>query len=124
MQPVERAVFALSPDSPADGVTVVRVLADLDLASVATGERQLRAVLERVPFGRILVLEFTPGTFVCVRGLHLLVDFAHRLHREGGHLIACAPPWGLARMVEILELRSDLTIVASVHDAMRMALAE
>ena len=124
METADRSVFALSPESPASGITLLRAVVDLDLATVGQGERELQAVLDRDPPCRTVIVEFAPSTFVCVRGLHLLVDFADRLNGTGGHLIACAPPWGLARMVEILEIRSDLTIVPSVHDAMRAALAE
>jgi hypothetical protein len=124
MEIVERSVFAESPDVPGPGVALLRAEVDLDLASVARGERELRAVAERDPHCRAVIVEFAPGTFVCVRGLHLLVDFADRLHDTGAHLFACAPPWGLARMLEILQIHSELTVVASVPDAMRAALSE
>lgn len=110
-------VVSLPDRSPR--VVLLRVVADLDLATAPATERQLETISGGEPLICAVVVDFGLDDFVCVRGVGMLLDLTRRLHSWGGRLLFCGPPPGLRRLVEILDLDGDIEIVDTVDDALR-----
>jgi anti-anti-sigma regulatory factor len=105
----------------AAGITLLWVVADLDMTTIPAADRQLRSVLDLAPPKSTVVLDFGLDAFVSARGLGLLLDLSDRLHARGGLLIASTPPVGLRLMVETLDLSARIRAVPTVRDALRVA---
>ncbi len=103
------------------GVALLRVVADLDLATAPGAEQQLATLLNAAAPTGTVILDFDSGTFVGVRGLRLLLDLNRRLRSGGRRLFVCAPTPSLERMVQILDLDREIEFMAGVHDALRAA---
>jgi len=107
-----------SPDRP--GIALLRVVADLDIATIPATERQLAAVLDVTPH-RAVIVDFDIDAFVSARGLRLLLDLNRRLRSPDGRLLICGPPPGLLRMIEVLNLGHEIELLATVHEAIATA---
>ncbi len=105
----------------ASGVALLRVVADLDLATAPDAERQLATLLSAVDATGTVILDFGSGTFVGVRGLRLLLDLNRRLRSRGRRLLVCAPPPGLEWMVRVLDLDHEIEFITGAPDAFRTA---
>jgi len=81
-------VPADSPDTP--GVALLRVVADLDIATIPATKRQLAAVLDVDPAHRAVIVDFDIDAFVSAHGLRLLLDLNRRLRSSQGRLLLCA----------------------------------
>jgi anti-anti-sigma factor len=103
------------PDTP--NVALLRVVADLDIAPIAATERELVAVLDVDPLHRAVILDVGLGAFVSTQGLRLLLDLNRRLRSSDRRLLLCAPPPGLRRMIEVLNLDHEIELLATVHEA-------
>jgi anti-anti-sigma factor len=115
------AVFEQVGRPTAGGVTWLWAQTDLDLVTVASGRRELSALVApgRDP-GSVLVY-LGPERFVDLRGLRLLVDTARRVRSQGGALAVVAPPPSLRRLVQLGRVEADLLLIATARQAARWA---
>jgi anti-anti-sigma factor len=112
-------VPADSPDTP--GIALLRVVADLEIATIPATKRQLAAVLDVDPAHRAVIVDFDIDAFVSAQGLRLLLDLNRRLRSSNGRLLLCGPPPGLRRMIEVLNLGHEIELLATVHEAIATA---
>jgi anti-anti-sigma factor len=114
------AVVAVeSPGTP--GTALLRVVADLDIATIPATEQQLAAIVDVSPPHCAVVVDFDIDAFVSAHGLRLLRDLNRRLRSSGRRLLICGPPLGLRRMVEILNLGQEIELLDTVHEAIPAA---
>lgn len=92
----------------ADGWSVVELAGELDLASVALAEAELRRA-EREAAG--LVLDLRALEFIDSTGLRLVVRAGGRLHERGGRLVVARGPRAVHRVFELAGLDSRLEMI-------------
>lgn len=101
----------------ADGVTVLAVTGDLD---VATGPELRDTLIRVVDEGRYrLVLDLAEVPFLDSLGLGVIVGVVHRLRPHDGALALARPRPPVTRALKI----SGLTSVLAVHDTVERAVA-
>jgi hypothetical protein len=111
----ERAVFELVRARSAPDLTWLRARADLDLATVDTGRRELGArCTEQV---RWLLVEVGADCFVALRGLRMLRDVACTLRERGATLLLVSDSSLLCRVLQIMGLNGDLPLRGSAREA-------
>jgi anti-anti-sigma factor len=103
------------PVRGADGVSIVELSGDLDLASAPGLREQLLGLLR--PGASRLVLDLSKVTFCDASGLAVLVGASHRARVLGGflRLAAVSPP--ADRVLHITGLHRHLSIYPTVHAA-------
>jgi anti-anti-sigma factor len=101
-------VFALARDEPADGVIILSLVGELDLATVSRLEAQLRN--DERP-GRVIVADLRELRFIDSSGLQALVRADQRLRQDGGRLAIVAGSLQVQRVFELTGIDRLLEIV-------------
>ena len=98
------------------GVTVARLLGEVDMAAIGELGRALTGAVEAGDRG--LVLDLAAVDYLDSAGLHLLHDAARTLGARGQVLrVAVAPGAAVMRLLELVEIERTMPVDASVSDA-------
>jgi anti-sigma B factor antagonist len=91
-----------------DGGVVLRVVGELDLATVAV----LRDAVDSIPLigVRLLVLDVTHLSFISAAGIRVALDAQHRLARSGGRLVLRGPNALMRRVLQAAGLDDQFEI--------------
>jgi len=111
----ERAVFELVGARCAPDLTWLRAGADLDLATVDTGRRELGAQCAE-PI-RWLLVKIGADCFVDLRGVRMLRDATRTLRGRGATLLIISDSPLLRRVLHNLDLDGDLPLRGSAREA-------
>ena len=99
-----------------DGVLVLALSGEVDLANVATLENRLRAAAQ---VAGILVIELTDLRYIDSCGIKALLD-AHRFFERGGRAMALAAlPVMMRRTFQILRIEQLMLVFPTVEAAVK-----
>ena len=93
-----------------DGVAVIEVAGDLDVATAPALRRLVQTQIEEGEGP--LVVDFTRATLAGSLTLHLLLGAQRRLARQDRRLVVVAPPGPVLRVIESARLVGTLEVVA------------
>jgi len=96
---------------------LVRAVGEIDLGTASLLSDQLTEASRAVPSGGALVLDLAPVDFVGSAGLAVLLDHHQRLAAAGIALRVVVTGGAVARVFEITEMASVLTVHESVDGA-------
>lgn len=99
-----------------DGVAVVHVAGEVDMAAETALRRRIAEALADEPDG--LVLDLTGVTFFASAGLHVLVDVQHAATAAGLDMRVVADHRPVLRPLQITGLDQLVTVVTSVDQAL------
>jgi anti-sigma B factor antagonist len=116
--PLDGEPLSIGYGYPDDGITVVSLVGDCDLASAASLRRALRYVVEDSP--DLLVLDLTESTFFDSTSLRALLDADRKRRRKGREGIVLVVNDLARRVLEI----SGTDPVFTIHASLDAALAE
>lgn len=95
-----------------DGVPVVWVRGELDIANYHRLEQELRAVQSDNP--EVVMLDLRELRFIDSTGLRLIVEMHTLLGSEGRKLVLMPPPPPIYRIFELTRLDRSLEFVSDV----------
>lgn len=105
---------ALELETLSEGVAVVRVDGELDLATAP----ELEKMLEGVDLGERLVIDLSPCTFLDSSAVRVLITTITDADKRGGAVALVAPDPGVARVLEI----ASVDRLTTVHETLDAAL--
>ena len=96
-----------------DGTSIIHVVGELDLSSVAAFDAELEGSL---PAGRVVVV-LSECTFIDSSALRSLVRAQHAVRERGGELALVAPSQPARRVLEVSALDRVMPVFETVADA-------
>lgn len=111
----DKWLTVVAAPSEQEGVSVVRVVGEVDSATVG----RLRDHLYEYVSGpcRGVVLDFTAVSFLALCGVRLLLETADRAHAEGMTLRLVAQSRAVLRALEVSGVQEQVACVATVAEA-------
>jgi anti-anti-sigma factor len=97
----------------AEGASIIRVVGELDLSTVAA----LDAELERFLSADRVVVVLSECTFIDSSALRSLVRAQHAIREEGGRLVLVAPSQPARRVLEVAALDRFLPVFETLAEA-------
>jgi anti-anti-sigma factor len=107
-----RDELELALEQHPSGAAVLRVIGEVDLATVSEMERALAASSS----SSVLVVDLTECTFLDSSALHVLLSTAANAKEPNGFAIV-APEGGVRRVLDIAGARTSVSIHATVAEA-------
>ncbi|MFG2005436.1 STAS domain-containing protein [Spirillospora sp. NPDC048911] len=107
---------------PHDGLTVVRLRGELDIANADDLRRELHAA--RREHGDIMILDLEDLEFMDSHGLSVIISCYKVTTAAGGGVSLAAPRPIVRRTLEVTGLTGRLTVFDSLDEAVAVRLAE
>ncbi|MDR7299861.1 STAS domain-containing protein [Haloactinomyces albus] len=110
-------------ERPVPGISVVRMIGDIDLASVSRLTELVRQRLAAAVLNA-LVLDLSEVSFVSSYGLELLLQAQRRAEQRGITLYVIAESRCVRRLLEVTDITGRFTCCATVAEAVALARTE
>lgn len=116
------AILTIEVDEPSDGLFVVTLAGELDIASAAEPPERIGALRSNGPFR--VVVDLTRLAFVDSSGLNGIVEAARAVEANGGWIVFAGASPHVAHVFAIVRLGDLVALEPSVEQALRRAEAE
>ena len=111
--------LSISVTEPGDGLFVVALSGELDMASA--GELSLQLAGLRSSARTRIVVDVSGLAFIDSSGLNALVTSARSVDADDGWIVVAGPSQHIARVFDVVRLAESVEIEAYVKEALRRA---